>query len=138
MRFDLHAHLGLDLDEWLRGERDWRSLFDLLELIPDGAHYPSAIFSDREIAERIAEDEELEEGSARKSTDRSPPLRGYTPLMAKIDDLIDVLMVIQATAAKADPRKAGKVPRPRTAIERVRDERDSKLLSQFVDSLFRR
>lgn len=137
MRFDLHAHLGADLNEWLRGSRDWRDLFDLLELLPDGSNYPSAILSDREIAESLVMDDD-NDGSARKSTDRSPPLRGYTPLMAKIDDLIDVLMVIQATAAKADPRKAGKVPRPRTAIERARDERDSKLLSQFVDSLFRR
>ena len=45
MRYDLHAHLGMDLNDWLRGDRDWRDLLDLLELLPDGAHYPAALLT---------------------------------------------------------------------------------------------
>ena len=130
----------MDLDEWLRGERDWRTLFDLLGQLPDGAKYPSAVLMDREIAEATldaeAEDEDPDKRPAPAS--KNPPLNGYTPLMAKLDDLLEVMIAVQYTLAKQDPRKAPKAPRPKTAYEVVRDERDSVALNSFVSRLLRR
>ena len=128
----------MDLGDWLRGERDWRDLYDLADLLPDGSRYLAAILSDRDIAEQIVDDEEREEeriGGRRPRPDKHPPLVGYTAIMAKIDDVLDVLISLQATTAHADPRNAGKVPRPQTAVERVRDDRDTERLDSFVDSL---
>lgn len=136
MRYDLHANLGMDLNDWLRGDRDWRDLLDLLELLPDGAHYPAALLTDRELAELMLADED--EDVRPPVPDKHPPLRGYTPLIAKLDDVIDILIALQATTAHSDPRKAGRVPRPRTAVDVVRDERDSEVLSGFVDQLLGR
>lgn len=139
MRYDFHAHLGLELGDWLRGERDWRDLFDLADLLPDGSRYLSAVLSDRDIAEQIVDSEEAEEEimGRRRPTAKNPPLTGYTAVLAKFDDVLDVLISLQATTAQADPRKAGRVSRPLTAVQIVRDERDSTRLNEFVDSLFK-
>lgn len=126
----------MDLDEWLRGERDWRTLFDLLAQLPDGGRYVSAVLSDRESAEATLDAEDPDKRPEPAS--RIPPLSGYTPLMAKLDDVLEVLIAVQYTLAKQDPRKAPKAPRPKTAVEIVRDERDSLALSSFVDRLLRR
>lgn len=126
----------MDLNEWLRGERDWRDLVDLLGEMPEGGRYVSAVLGDREHAEAALDAEDPDARPAPAS--KHPPLAGYTPLFAKLDDLLEVLIALQYTTAHQDPRKAPKIPRPKTAYELVRDERDSVLLSSFVDRLLRR
>lgn len=130
----------MDLGDWLRGERDWRDLFDLLDEMPYGSRYSAAMLMDREIAEQIVDaEEEAAEAAGDVAPERReyrPPLAGYSPLMQKLDDVLDVLITSQATQAHADPRNAGKVPRPQTAAQILRDERDSARLNSFVDQLF--
>src|SRR5699024_2108470 len=107
--------LGMDLNDWLRGERDWRDLFDLLGQLPDGAKYPSAVLMDREIAEATLDAEEADEDADKRPdpVSKNPSLDGYTPLMAKLDNMLEVLIALQYTLAKQDPRKAPKAPRPK-------------------------
>ncbi|MDG3012455.1 hypothetical protein G4X40_20150 [Rhodococcus sp. D2-41] len=129
LRWDLHRLLGLDLNEWLRGERDWRDLYELKDQLEleQGSAYLSAVLSDRELAEQAAHLPEPEPGP--------PRLRGYTTLMSRLDDLLDAVLKLQATTAGADPRKVPDITRPKPEVDLVRRELDAEALDDFVDLL---
>lgn len=94
-----------------------------------GSNYLSAVMEDRELAEQVAELPEPPPGR--------PTLRGYTPLMQRLDDVIDVLLKLQATAAHVNPREAATVERPKPAVEYVRREIASSRLKDVERLLLR-
>ena len=51
-RADLAQVYHYDLGDWLRGERDWRDLFELLDELPLGSRYVACLQEDMELAAR--------------------------------------------------------------------------------------
>ena len=78
------------------------------------AAYEVSQLSDEEIKESILDSDHTAE-------DRELPLRGYTPLMAKMDDVIDHLIVSRESMArmfgKKDKSKIKLTKRPKTAYQ---------------------
>lgn len=78
------------------------------------AAYEVSQLSDEEIKESILDSEQTAEK-------HKLPLRGYTPLMAKMDDVIDHLIVSRESMArmfgKKDKSKVKLTKRPKTAYQ---------------------
>lgn len=124
----------MDLNDWLRGERDWRDLFDLLSQLPDGSRYTAAVLSDKELAGAALDAQDPDAKPA--PPQKHPNLAGYTPMIGKLDDVLNVLIALQYTLAKQDPRKAPKAPRPKTAYELLSDERQRERIQNMAHRLF--
>lgn len=112
----MHSTYALDLDEWLRGERDWRNLFDLLDWVPRGGAYWSALAEDRELAEEMFDPDAPDPEPA-----QYPPHFGWTDLRADLAEMKDlILQAIYVSARSEKPPPT--VPRPRPAIEVLKEQ----------------
>ncbi len=100
-----------------------------MEELPDESAYRSALLEDRDLAE----------AAVKRPTPEPGPLslRGYSPLIRKIDDLIDAVFQLAAITAHAKPSDAPSVERPKPEIEYVRTEMVSENLSVVVAYLLR-
>ena len=125
---------GVDLAH-LFSEKRWRQLLALIDGLPTHSRYMAAILSDPEIAEQIVNSPDY----VKANQDTSPSLIGYSATNYQLADVIDGLKALQATqvatqGGKATPPKP--TPRPKTAIEKAKDERrkrDQKsLISAFT------
>jgi len=104
------------LDDWLRGDRDWATLWEFLERLQaePGTAYHSALLSDPAVAEQLADLE---------STISTPPLEGYSTLHSRLDDVLDRLGQLVWAQAGADPTAAPAVTRPVYPHIEIREHR---------------
>ncbi|WP_029932511.1 hypothetical protein [Nocardia otitidiscaviarum] len=116
MRWDLQEILGLDLNDWLRGERDWRDLWELIDGLRhrQGSRYRSAKLTDPDIVEMLATAE----------LDENPeiPIEGFGPIDARLANLEDRLTQILYAVSRADSSMAPLTPRPTLPHEQRRQE----------------
>lgn len=136
IEYDLHAELGLDLLDFLRGHHPWGKLLRLVEQLPRGSRYQAARAEDDEIAEQWLEmfgDEELDKPSP-------PSFVGYDLKVEALLNLTDSIQELHATLVAANA-KGGKRPkvrpsrRPVTAIQTAQRRRN-KAEAEKVRDLF--
>lgn len=118
--------LGVDLDDWLRGRRDWLVLWDWLDQLRrmPGTRYHAARLRDPREVERLAR-----LPRAPRSARPAPALEDWTQDRADFADVKDLLTQVMYAVAHTDPSGAELVPRPvyphvarRAEIEQERSE----------------
>ncbi|WP_418345274.1 hypothetical protein [Rhodococcus pyridinivorans] len=120
------------MNEWLRGERHWAEFFELkdqLELSSTGSHYMAAVLEDRELGAQAAQLPE--------PPPAPPSFYGYSGIRARLDDVVDMLLKLQATSAGVNPKEVAGLERPKPAVEIVRREIASSRLREVEQLLLR-
>lgn len=92
------------MNDWLRGERDWRDLIEIVEQLPAGSKYQAARLQDPALVEFLATQDD-DAGSSAPSVESWNPMRED---MARIADLL--LAILYATAH--DDSTPPSTPRP--------------------------
>lgn len=125
----------------------WRQFYEFLERLPAWGHYKSQLAMDEEWAEKILDLEEAEEDhvpvpeDSYEDEDSWLTPFGYTPETARLDLIADRVLSVR-TALYAVNSKDGQeksfrpLPRPKTALDRERERRTTKLLNEY-DNLIR-
>lgn len=104
MRWDFQRILGLDLNDWLRGERDWSDFWDLKEQLPTFSKYRVAQLNDPDLIEYLAQQPDPK-GS-------KPSIEEWDSLREMLSNTNDLLLKILYATAHDDPSNAPRVPRP--------------------------
>lgn len=120
---DLHEVHGLDLTtEWQ--SRRWRQLLNLLDGLRRTSHTYEAITMDEELAEAYLERERRSGAEAKaKARRRMSEYSVEAELLSYAVDRLGELIVAQAVGRGARRRKVEPMPRPETALHRVRERR---------------
>lgn len=112
---------------WQR--RSFRELLNLIDHLPGHSHFAAAVANDDDHAEMLlAAEDSQPKGSYH------PSLTSWTPEVAQLVNLTDLLKNLIAVTISAANGKAPKVapsPRPETAIDRIRRERSQKVFSDL-------
>ncbi|MEY8577209.1 hypothetical protein AALI21_02735 [Corynebacteriaceae bacterium 6-324] len=120
----MQHYLGLDLDEWFRGQRDWRTLQELIDELPRGSHYRAAIADDDEIAELVFE--------LNPKQQTTPPLEGWTSEIEALTAINNTLLQLLYRGSDARPPL---FPAPETALDRIKKRRSDATNSQILSQL---
>lgn len=128
LRWDLQEILGLDLDDWLTGQRDWRTLFEFLGRLRrrSGTASQAEYLADPEVvAELIAREEAKEKGEI-EDEDLGLPLEGFGSIESRMARLEDRLVQLIHATLRVDMTGAEMAPRPEyphiAERERIRRE----------------
>jgi len=103
-------------------ERRWRDLLTLIDWLPRASAYMEAMSEDDELARQILDQKD----DGKKRAPRGPRISEWSTEVEKMTDIVDRLgELMQATVAAngGKPPKIKPQPRPRTAIDRMRDKR---------------
>lgn len=102
-------------DLWRR--RRFRFLLNLIDHLPRNSAYGDA----------LAQDDELAVEAAERPDDTGPSLAEWSPEVALLSDLVDVLLLLRSEVWKLAGQKTAPpyrpVPRPLTAADRLAAER---------------
>ncbi|RJO74174.1 hypothetical protein D5S18_18650 [Nocardia panacis] len=104
----------MDLNDWLRGERDWRDLWDLKDLLPMGSRYRSAKLRDPDIVDHMAAQPDPD--------DIDVPIEGFDIYIQHLVGIEDRLTQLLYITGAADPSTAPRSPRPRWPHLKRREE----------------
>jgi hypothetical protein len=120
---DLWEIHQLDLTgEWQ--SRRWRRLLSLLDGLRRTSHVSEAFAMDEELAEMYLEQERLSKGAtAARSARRYSEFTAEVELLSNAVDRLGELIVAVAASRGARRRKVEPMPRPETAMHRVRMKR---------------
>jgi hypothetical protein len=113
-------HLDLTV-EWR--SRRWRRLLNLLDGLRRTSHTHDAMMQDEQLAEVFLERERRGEESAKKSSRRMTEFTLEAELLSYAVDRLGELIVAQAAGKGAKPRRVEPMPRPDTAMQRVRERK---------------
>lgn len=123
--WDYQHHLGIDVVEFFTLERSWFEFWLLFQQLPQESRVKASIADNPELAKMKAAaipDEQIEaiiNGKSEDPQERTVPLEGYTPEMAKLDDLINEVRILRLTFANAFSKKKIEEPmqpRPKDAF----------------------
>ena len=109
----------------MRGERDWRDLFELADRLPLGSCYVSALADDDEIADEIA-------AHATTEVSSSVPLRHFSPEMYQLTRGINALLAPLASLAGIDDGQVPFLAGPATALSRARARREDAKMTRML------
>lgn len=122
IEWDLHAVHGLDLaTEWR--ERRWRRLLDFIDGMPNHSHFAEAMAADEDLAEAILT---ADDGKPRKATRRISEFSPDVELLSLLNDRVAELIQVTVATRGGKARKVTPMPRPTTAVEKVRARRRQK------------
>lgn len=112
----------------MRGERDWEVFARLAFRLPQGSQYKAALLHDRELAQAAFD----ELNGQRMPPPPDPTFEGYSPVVEKLTDVLDVLTAMAAGmgGGKAKPQK-----RPQSAFQEIKREYTAMGLSMAVAQL---
>jgi hypothetical protein len=119
IEWDLHALHGLDLGAEWRARR-WRRLLDFVDGLPKHSHFAEALAADEDLAEAILDaDDGKPKKVVRRLSEYSPEVELLTVLTDRVAELIQVTVASRG----GKPRKVTPMPRPASAVEKVRTRR---------------
>lgn len=119
IEWDLHAVHGLDLGAEWRARR-WRRLLDFIDGLPHHSHFAEALAADDELAEAILNaDDGRPKNPVRRLSDYSPQVELLTLLNDRLAELIQVTVASRG----GKPRRVPPMPRPVSAVEKVKNRR---------------
>lgn len=111
MRFDFHRYLGIDIDDFFLGTRNWVTFVELVGELPRGGNYGTAVLDDDDMLQAQIEAFGPPEPAKR------PPLKGWGPLQSNFADVKDLLNVLISVSARSD-KPVRPQPRPETSFDR--------------------
>lgn len=116
--------------------RRWRALLNLLDHLPQNTHYQHALANDPEHAKRVAEYQANHQGEKKTA----PPWHVWSPELAKLTDIADILKVVSYRVAAANgghPEKPKFDQRPTSELEKatraIKWENHEKLASKLLN-----
>lgn len=120
IQWDLHAIHGLDLNTEWRARR-WRRLVDFIDGLPTHSHFAEAMSNDEELAEAILD--QPDDGPPKKPTRRLSEFSADVEVLSVLTDRVTELINVTVASRGGKPRKVPPMPRPATAVQRVRSRR---------------
>lgn len=102
-------------------ERRWRDLLALIDWLPRNCAYVEALSEDDEVAEEV-----LRHPENKKARGAGPRVSEWSPELERLTDLFDRMGEVMVAVVASSGGKAPKVrpaPRPRTAIDRLRERK---------------
>ncbi|MBF6328730.1 hypothetical protein [Nocardia transvalensis] len=98
--------LHLDLDDWLRGARDWRELWEFRDRLRNraGSAYQAALLQDPEVVAALAAQEDDDSNTV--------PIEGFGPIEARLANIEDRLIQLIYAVARVDSTAAPTAARP--------------------------
>lgn len=118
--------------------RPWGQFDRLLERLPRHSHYKAALDDDEEYAGLALA---LQGAESPSRTSRNVPLTGYSDVVARLDNLFDVIsalhenLVDYMSGRKSTRTKRVRAPRPETAQQRLRRAQKIATLNNLVEQL---
>lgn len=135
LEYDFHAFLGLDLTDWFsgRGAPAWGKLIRLSNQLPSHGRFKAAVLDDDEFAESVGLPDSDDQGR-----EKAFGLVDYDPVVARLTDIGDLLIKLQATLVAVNSEKKQRAPkymaRPQTAFDRL-EKRVSREKRDFLTSI---
>lgn len=112
------------------GRRDWRTLVELVDLLPTGGAYKSAVAEDIDMGAAIARQYESNtEFRDDVNSDQPVPHRGYTTEVRALYDLYDLLLMVLYKGSGNAPTP---VKRPVPAWQTQRRQRSTSKRKGFL------
>lgn len=110
----------MDLAKEWRSRR-WKRLLRIIDQLPAHSRLAEARLDDEQVAEQILafEDKHPNAKPSRRVSDFTPEVDLLSTLVDRVGELTQAVVA----AAGAQPRKVTPVPRPKTAVDRVRARR---------------
>jgi hypothetical protein len=115
-----HYYPGKDLGQMFR-DRRWLDLLTLIDWLPRNSAYIETLSEDEEIAE-----EYLSRPESASTRNPGPRISEWSPELERLTDLVDRMGEVMIAVVASQGGKAPKIrpfPRPRTAIDRVRERK---------------
>lgn len=119
---------GVDLARWW-GDRRWKGLLGLIDQLPAASRFNEAVLNDPVFAEEYVKQEQADE-----KPEWAPRLAEFDLHATLLRDLIQAVnqsTIATIAAAGGKPPKLPDYPRPRTGIDKAREE----ALHKWADSL---
>lgn len=91
--------------------RRWRRLLNIIDHLPRTSHFVAAMADDDELAEQLPEPD----------GDGSPPLTEYSPVVERLDLIVDRLGEVVTAVVNTVAKKPRKPPRPQRRPQTARD-----------------
>ncbi len=115
LEFDLRHELGIDLYEYLRGDRPMAQLYRFITRLPRHGHFQASIAASENASKRLVN---------KKDTPKSFGMLDWTyerELLTTVCDLLQQLHAsfIQANSDGGKRPKVEPMPRPKTALDRL-------------------
>ena len=114
----------MDVAQYL-GEHRYVALLDLIDQLPAASRFNEAVVNDEEFAEYLLDLEE--QGGAVPGESWAPRGAEFdltNQLLSTVVDELKALRISGQALAGGKPKREDPMPRPRTAVERVRARRD--------------
>lgn len=111
---------GRDVGQMWR-DRSWQDLLTLIDWLPRNSAYIEAISEDEEIAEQF-----LKRPENKRARGAAPRVSEWSPEVERLTDIVDRLgeVVVAVVASQGGkPPRIRPTPRPRTAIDRLRERK---------------
>lgn len=135
---DFLKHYGLDLHDFVRGRYPWGKFLRLVDALPTNSHYKDRLLSDPDIAadllaaERASDEYQIPgtgEAPEPDFTDESPSYQ----LLRVLTEAVQMLVYLTASNANNNPPEP--LPRPRTALDKLKQEQVFETLDDALTAL---
>lgn len=102
-------------------ERRWLDLLNLIDWLPRNSAFIEALSEDDEVAEEV-----LRQPENKRARGAGPRISEWSPELERLTDLVDRMGEVMIAVIASQGGKAPKIrpyPRPRTAIDRLRERK---------------
>lgn len=139
IEYDFLALLhGVDLSDWFsgRGAPAWGKLVRLTDQLPTHSRFKAAMLDDDEFAAEVGVSSDDDSDKPSRLT-----LADYDPLVAKMTDMCDLLIILRDTLVTVNsekgkgPKGTKYMPRPQTAFDRLRARKRQEKMSDLRSRL---
>lgn len=120
------SEYGVDLDEWYWAGR-WVGLIDFIDMLPAASRLNEAIAMDPEMAALMIDLPAPDEPWSPRVSENTL----VTTILMDISDGIKTLQQTSIAVAGGKPAKVKPFPRPRTAVDRLREQEDLNLFHEM-------
>lgn len=133
LEWDFQAVLRVDVNDWLRGERDWRQFYRFRQRLPQGGAYWAKKFGDRDLAQELWD---ALPADKRKPTPAGPPdLFGWSSIAEALADIKDQLILVRVASTGSGSDSVKFTKRPVPAFEKLRREYKTGKLGNALSQL---
>lgn len=134
---DLQEIYGVDLGELWRARR-WRKLLGMIERLRRSTHFGEATAADEKLAEFVLRKERDRNGEELPPTRRMSEFTVEAELLSVVADRLAELVQVGVASRGGRPRQVKPMPRPKTAVEKLRSEQTQLSVSFTLDRIFGR
>ncbi len=137
LEIDFHRHYGLDILDFFRGRYPWQKFLRLVDALPTASRFRDLVYKDEDLAKYLlAEEQKSDEYNIPGEQELDLSFEDETPIYQSVRTVIDLmrqLLYITAANSKAQPPEP--LPRPETALEKLRQQETNKTLDEALLAL---